>query len=254
MKNAFDWLERLSLDAVLVAMAWGLALGGRMMDLLVLGIATWLAYVADRLWEVRPAKDVPQTDRHLYYLNHYRKFGLAWVMGLGASTTLALLFLPLWKVLGGCALVALISLYLYLLGRPMGFSGKLALKRSVVPLVFAAGVVWMSESWRSTDGIAGSMVLLSAAFANLLLISCRENRDQFLPAWLPRATGASLLGMLLVANAALLVHWPVGVAGLLCCMGYFVLMVRIRAADVVHARAWADGCLLVSGLLLFWVS
>ena len=75
----FKWLERLSLDAVLVAVVWGLALGGKGMGLIVLGLATWLTYVADRLWEVRPGKPVPQTDRHSYYKSNYTVFRTVWL-------------------------------------------------------------------------------------------------------------------------------------------------------------------------------
>ena len=60
MRKLVRWLERLSLDAVIVAVVWGLALGkdtgnpGLLVSIVILGCATWLTYVSDRLWEVRP--------------------------------------------------------------------------------------------------------------------------------------------------------------------------------------------------------
>ena len=256
MKYFFNWLERLSLDAVVVAVVWGLALGkdtsnpAMLLNIVILGSATWLTYVSDRLWEVRPGKDIPATDRHVYYRNHYKLFMASWVTGFVATFIAALLVLPLWKISCGCILVGVIVVYLVLLGRMVNLSARLLIKRTIMPIVFTAGVVLMSESWSTADGIAGSILLLSAALVNVLLISYWESHDKTIPGWLLPYLAGSLLLLLCIANVALFLHWPSGIAGLLCAAGYFVLFIQVKTGKARFVRAWVDGVLATAGLIV----
>lgn len=256
MRNSFKWLERLSLDAVFVAMAWGVALSHMMNrhgighDMVVLAIATWLTYAGDRLWEVRPGRIPPETERHAYYKNHYREFFALWVLAFAVVCIVAITGLPAWKVAWGWLIVFMIISYLLLVDRIAGFSQKLLLKRTVVPVIFTTGVVWMTESWRSVQGIAGSAVLLFAAFANVLLISYWESHDRNRPKWLEGYAAASLLFMLVFSNAALYLDLSLGLAGLLCAGGYFYLFIRIKTGVATHVRAWVDAILVGAALVV----
>lgn len=256
MKSIPKWLERLSLDAVIVAVVWGIALStsagrtGVFHDMLILGLATWLTYVADRLWEVRPGKDVPETDRHLYYRRQYRKFKSLWLVIFAGTVLYAVAFLPGWKLLWGWGLVMAIVAYLYYLTRIYKASVRLLFKRISVPLIFSAGIALMSEAWSSLDSVAGLVVLLSAAVSNVLIISYQENRDRNMPDWLPSMAIKSVFALLVASHVALFIRWPVGVAGLVCFIGYFVLYIQLGARKLEHLRFWVDAILTIAGTLI----
>jgi hypothetical protein len=256
MTNLCRWQERLSLDAVIVAAVWGLALGvaaGRPMGTgtaVVLALATWLVYVADRLRDTGPGRVTPKTDRHLYYDRHYKEITLAWLGVLAAALVLAVVVLPPWKLLWGWLLVLGVVWYLWKLGKPLNAAQRLLLKRTAVPLIFTLGVGWMAECWRSGPGLLAAAILLAGSAANVLLISYRENRDTGAPGWLPKALGASLLALVALGNLGLWYHLPAGSGALLCAGVYFVLMIRIQAGGGAQVRAWADGALAAAGLAL----
>jgi hypothetical protein len=256
MKAAGEWLERMSLDAVIVAVLWGVALGqvsGVGMDagtVLVLALATWLTYVADRLRDTAPGREVPETSRHLYYRKHYKAFRTTWLMMFPLTVLLAFVFLPLWKLQWGWVLVAVILVYLHLVGRMRAGSPRMLLKRLAVPLIFTAGVGWMSESWRTMDGGMGLLVLFLAALLNVLLIALEEAREETSPRWLPGLLGGALVLLVLAGNASLLVYWPVAVAGLYCALVYFVLLLRIREGGVEMIRLWTDAALADGAILI----
>ncbi|MEX0331552.1 MAG: hypothetical protein AB3N64_09035 [Puniceicoccaceae bacterium] len=252
----FRWLERLSLDAVIVAVLWGWVLSllaGLTVNpatLLVLAMATWLTYVADRLRDTAPGREVPETSRHLYYRRHYNQFRTIWLAVFPMTVLLAVLLLPLWKVLWGWSLVAIIAAYLHLLGKAANPSQRLLLKRLMVPIIFTAGVGWMAEGWRTMESGAAVLILFLASLVNVLLISMEEGKDSLVPRWLPGFLGASLVALVLAGNASLLIHWPVGVAALYCSMVYFVLLLRIKGSRVDWIRLWADAALADGAILI----
>ncbi|MGC9450433.1 MAG: hypothetical protein ACP5I4_03210 [Oceanipulchritudo sp.] len=250
------WLERLSLDAVMVALLWGLALEEvsrrqlRMGDILVLSLATWLTYVADRLRDAGSDRETPQTDRHLFHERNRKPISLIWLALFALSFLIAVILLPVWKLLWGWVLVMAIVAYLWVLGQRLSSSRRLLLKRIAVPLIFTAGVCWMTESWRTREGILASLVLLAGALANVLLISYQENRDKGYPPWLPRALGGSLFGLLLLGNGFLLLHWPFGVAALYGAAVYFILLLQVKARGVEWIRLWVDATLADMAILI----
>ena len=256
MKRLVKWMERLSLDAVLVAVCWCASLGaaaGDMPDVgtfAILALAVWLAYVADRLWEVRPGRSGPSTDRHSYYQNNYTAFRSLWLVLFPLGAILGYLLLPQWQFLGGWVLVALVGLYLWIIGRTDDFSRRLLLKRTLVPLIFTGGVTWMAAGWTTVQGLAATGVLLFTSLANVLLISLQENRREGGPPWLGRLTGISLFLLLVVANGLLPLDWMIGLAALYAVGVYFVLYIRIRAAGVGMIRMWVDAALLDAGLII----
>jgi hypothetical protein len=250
------WLERLSLDAVIVAVVWGIALAelaGGKLDLwpvVVLALATWLTYVADRLWDVRPGRPVPETDRHRYYKCHYRSFAFAWSAVFVCVVLVAILDLPVWKWAGGWGVVACVVGYLALLARDWGPSSRLLLKRIAVPFIFTIGVGWMSECWRVLAGWPALGILLCGALANVLIISYWESHDTTRPRWLLPACWASVAGLASVGSVTLLLHIPLGGAGLVSAAAYAWLLMNVRPGSGVPVRALVDGVLAVSGILL----
>jgi hypothetical protein len=262
LERGAQWLERMSLDAVVVAVLWGVAqglAGGASISfgiLLILALATWLTYVADRLRDAAAGRNVPTTCRHLYYRNHYKEFRIAWLVAFPVTIVLALVLLPLWKFIWGWVLVGLIIGYLYSVGKTVDASRRLLLKRLAVPLIFTAGVGWMTEGWRTAEGGVGLLVLFMAALCNVLLISSQEKREKTLPSWLPGLLGVTLVALVLAGNLSLLIHWPTGVAALYCAMVYFILLLRIKERGLKVIRLWvdaalADGAILVI-LLQYW--
>lgn len=256
MKAIFRWSERLSLDAVIVAIAWGIVIGRfatisiRFLDLFILGLATWLTYVADRLWEVRPGKMPPETDRHLYYRKNYKIFKLIWIINLIFSIALATVYLPVFKLLWGWGIVASIVFYLWLISRLENPSSKMLLKRTLVPLIFSAGIFLMMEGWRTPMAAIASSMLLSLALSNVLLISYWENSHGNRPKWLMHGTPVSLIILLVCAHVALFFNLPLGLAGLACCGGYFFMFIHIKTASANHVRGWVDVMLAVSAILV----
>ena len=235
------WVERWSLDAVVVAVVWGFVLGGivgypmNWKTGLVLGLATWLTYVADRL---RDSRGEVVTDRHLYYRIHYKTFMRIWLTCFVLSILLAVLVLPLWKVIYGWLLVAGILLYLYGVRQFSNPSGRILFKRLAVPVIFVLGVGWMAESWRAPEGWFASFVLLSGAVSNLLLISCRENKQGEEISWLFPAFVLSLCILALTGAP--------GVSGAIL----FGLLAYLRGpATTLPIRILADGVLVVMAMI-----
>jgi hypothetical protein len=250
--NLLTWLERLSLDAVMVAVVWAWALGGdaHVIGVEVLALATWLTYVADRLWEVRPGRIAPQTDRHLYYQRHYRIWRILWMAGFVLSVVLAVVGLPVWKWAGGWGVVAVIGVYLYFLGKNLCARERLLLKRTAVPVIFVAGVSWMAESWRTPETLLGTAVLLSGALVNVILVSTWERGSGKLPAALRWLYAAGLAGLGILGLAGLVIDRPVGLASLTALAGFLLLHGFIRRESAGNLRVVADLVLLLAGLVL----
>lgn len=250
------YLERWSLDAVLVAVVWGLALeqlAAREMDLwavAVLALATWLTYVADRLWDVRPGRTVPQTDRHLYYKRNYKVLLSLWAAVFFCSVILSVLVLPLWKWGGGWILVSVVAAYLFLLARDWNAFIRLFVKRTAVPVIFTCGVVWISECWRVPEGWAALCILLFGATANVLIISYWESHDTSRPAWLKPACWISVAGLCISSAATLLLHLHLGGAAMFSAVAYAILLRTIHPRSSLPVRALVDAILAVSGILL----
>ncbi len=255
MKSVAKWMERLSLDAVVVALLWGIAMGMRgMLELLILGLASWLTYVADRLRDAAPGQSALSTDRHLYYRDHYKRFGGLWSGGFVVVVALAVLSLPFWKI--GWGLCIILGILVYLWGvRNIEDAGKrLLIKRTAVPMIFAGGVCWMAEGWRSHSGIYLTILLLFGAMVNVLLISYWENRDKEMPKWLPHFMGASLVGMFCLSQFGLLYFLYAGIGGLVSVLGYFILLLMVQARKAGHVRAWSDLILAFAAVVIIGLS
>lgn len=251
MNKFAQHLERLSLDAVIVAVLWGIAMGMRdLAELVVLALATWLTYVADRLRDVASSRGVLMTDRHVYYRDHYKGFVVLWICGFVGVIVLAALSLPLWKIGWGLVLVGLILFYLWALRQIERPDSRLLFKRTAVPLVFAAGVCWMAEGWRSHAGIYMTILLFTGALVNVLLISYWENRYKNPPKWLPHMLGASVVGMFCLSQFGLLYFLKAGIGGLVSVLGYFILLLLVQANKARDVRFWCDLVLAMGAVVI----
>jgi len=177
------WLNRLSLDAVLVAMVWCMAVAeaqnvlvGRV-EVLLLGLFTWLAYTGDHLGDVWLGKATPTTGRHQWFFNNRRRLAVIWFVVAILVTLAALVVLPMWKFLWGLLLAAAVIAYFGIVRLPLSHVFLMFLKRGCVAALFAGGIVWMAEAWRQTVGMLVVLAFLLAALANLFLHSVWENPD-----------------------------------------------------------------------------
>jgi hypothetical protein len=250
------WLERLSLDAVVVAVVWAEALArtaGHGLDvgsLVILALATWLTYVADRLWEVRPGHGAPPTDRHRFYQRNFRPWAIVWLLVFPVTVVAATLSLPAGKLLLGWSLVVLIAGYLLLLEADLSSRMRMVLKRTAVPLIFTAGVAWMAGSWSSRDGQLATAVLFCAALLNVGAIGLWENQPDPLPLLL-RAIDVAAFGALGLAGAlGIWARNPVGIPATVAVLGFAAMFHDARSARRHPVRSISDLILAASGLAL----
>jgi len=246
------WMERLSLDAVLVALAWGwaaghTAIGYGWMGLLASGI--WLTYVADRLFDVRERGMVPDTDRHRFYFRNRMLFAIGWLIVFLASVPAAWVLLPAWKLTGGWMVVLIVCLYLVLVDRFSRKGKSRGLKRVSVPVIFALGVAWMAEGWRSPQGWLNITCLFFAALADVLLLDALEHEGEAVTLFLHvlRVLAVSGLGGVLAISAAL--GYPASYGAALVVLGGFYLIYRKLSskAAAIHRRGYADLVLFLAG-------
>ncbi|MET0261529.1 MAG: hypothetical protein ABW223_01435 [Rariglobus sp.] len=116
----WQWLTVLSLDAPLVAVLWQ-ALFARVIgvqlpwhDPVLLGLAVWIVYAADRWiegWRLSP--EIVQTPRHLFYIRH--RWPVFWI-GLAAiiaTAVIAIKFLESREFKAGFVLLIPTLIYLF---------------------------------------------------------------------------------------------------------------------------------------------
>jgi len=252
MRLILTWCERLSLDAVLVALVWGFGLSGGILSvhLGLLGVATWLTYVADRLIDVRKVSSLPSTDRHRFYRAHWRTFTMFWLVLFVLSVWVAWRMLPAWKWWGGVGLVACVCLYLFCVGQLPPNRGRRLLKRIAVPLIFTFGVVWMAEAWGSPETTLLSICLFCGAVVNVLLVDQWEHQkgDRVpLLAGLRRGAMAGL-GLVLATGLWLaLLEVVLPASTLLIC--FLILGKAVHKGPRALCRSMADLALAAGGLL-----
>ena len=275
--SALDYWHLLSLDAPTVAVVWTLSFAAALhVNLPVLGpmmlaLATWLIYVADRLLDAAgPAQTGSLQTRHHF---HHRYRTVFFIVAAGILPLLAWLVIsrlepaPLREdlVLAGCSLVYLLCIHF-----PLGVAARTHIrlpKELIVGIIFAAacGI----PTW-SRDPMARPLLFLPLClFACLCWINCvaieywessvessvKLHRSTL---WLGRhfkvVTG-SLAGL---AAATLLVSMPAHNAALVALLlsvsasssGLAWLHHRRRTIDPLRLRAAADAVLLAPAILV----
>ena len=241
-------LELWSLDPVLVALAWWLVLPKPaehvLASLEILLAAVWLTYVADRLLDARPGREMPATRRHRYYRRHFRTFAILWGIAFAVTITWAHARLPGELLADGWRLVAVILGYLLLVQRlPAGFLRTL-LKRIGVAVIFTAGVALMSGALATPSGRYGLLALGLGALGNLIVISRAEVTDPENQYLLGRAWQVVLL-VLLLTGIGLFPFSPAAGASVLVGLFGLAWMVGTGQREFgLPARLLADGALV----------
>lgn len=164
----------LSLDAPTVAVLWAWSLAhavrvsASVSSLAVLGIGTWLIYVADRLLDGRgTARRIELRERHFFHARHARALLIA-----GAAAYAALLFfitrMPAADRRADTCIFAGVVLYSALVHQRlvrMRFPREL-----VVGVVFACACA--VPAWPGADDLRSELVALTAVFAALCFLNC----------------------------------------------------------------------------------
>lgn len=243
------WMERLSLDAVLVVVLWALALGllgtGQVdgTAVLILGLATWLVYVGDRLLDVRRGTKV--SARHRFYARYAGRFAVGWGIGFVVTFYVAISGLHLRQFeFASCVAVAVFVYWAVVCAiRSKGL--RLLFKRLLVPIILSAGVGVMTEAWRSREALVCLGLLFLGASLNLCLISIEETR--FESGVYARALGISSLWLMCVLAllGILLIPWSVPLSGaaLYGALAFGVLRRRLLQRSVKGVRMWSDAIL-----------
>lgn len=168
----WQWLTVLSLDAPLVAVLWQ-ALFARVMDVILpwhdpilLGMAVWIVYAADRWVEgLRLSPEVAQTPRHLFYIRYRWPVFWTGIAVIIATTVIAFTRLDVREFKAGFILLIPTLLYLFshqLLHR----HHPLRLPKEIcIAVIFALGCA-LSPGVLAADRI--SLLWLPAVFFGLL--------------------------------------------------------------------------------------
>lgn len=239
----WHWPATLSLDAPLVAVLWQLLFARKIgapldwHDPLLLGLAVWVIYAADRWiegWRLDP--DSVQTRRHGFYIRHRWPVCALGVAALVSGLGVAVVRLEEREFKAGVIVTALTLLYL--------FSHQLVHRRSrlrvpkeiVIAVIFAAGCA-LAPAAAAPDripGLAAPAVLFGLlCFADCALIASWE-RDA------DARHGQTSLALQLKQRRGLIraLPWATGAAALI---PFFA------GPDTPHPGA---ACTAASGLLL----
>jgi len=256
------WPNLLSLDAPLVALVWLAAFdrstGAHLPveDYVLLGLAVWTIYVADRLLDVRRVRDWSLAPaRHRFYARHAAGFAAAATVAVLTGLTMAIATLPPYVWMSGAVIGGLAAIYL---PRP----GRLGLpKEFYIGVLFSLGTVCAAgKHLGPREGVAAGLFAL-LCMANCVTIGRREavsdrvNDPSALCCRAPRL--AARLNWLLggLALAGLILGGGLGISISLAAAGMWILReVESRVPAELH-RVLADvtllSPLLVGGILYF---
>jgi len=166
-------LNHLAMEVVLAALVWMWLFSHTLetpiywVDLFLTGSAVWLAYVADRVFDVWRSPGIPleeRSPRHAFYARHPRLMPAVWLLVLGVTFAVGVLRLDTRHWISACAMVAVVGLYLWVFARHISGVCRLVIKKLASGVVFALGAtffVWASHPFDQT------MVLALISFAAL---------------------------------------------------------------------------------------
>ncbi|MCZ6675437.1 MAG: hypothetical protein O7C75_21120 [Verrucomicrobia bacterium] len=265
-------MHLLSLDAVAAGLVWQevffrqFGSSGRWDQRLILGCAIWLAYVADRLFDILSLNtQKPTTERHAYIRGHWRTMVVIWLTVFISSFILAYLRLPKLEFIGGLWITILINLYFLTLR----FSGKIptlgSLKEILTATLFTIGVsffplltlpeILFQYLWLQV--IFGVL-----CFTNVLLISHWEHwidRGQEEHSLSQRSSNRSTLLKILLTNLiglglvmAFMLPGIFSLAFLISSAGICVLYLRGRGSETGKLKFLIDLPLMLPFLLFFF--
>ncbi len=267
------WPNLLSLDAPLVAVLW-MQLFARSAPAhvgwtvsLVLALAVWLIYAADRLLDVsRGDATLAASSRHRFCRAHRRKFLLLLITLAGLTGGLCLMLDRRTLQYGGLLLV-LVAVYFVAVHRA---GSRYFPKEAVVGVVFGLGVylpVWARLGTRPSPATTVSLVLfMLLCWLNAVLIEhaewldLRHRRGQA-PHALTVAAGKNLsaMGGAIATGAGVLTLLPAFhmersmlLSLVLSTVGLAALAAGRRRLNLDALRVLADAALLTPGLVLLF--
>ena len=227
----------LSLDAPTVAVLWGWSLaraaGVEAATLAVLGLGTWLIYIADRLLDGRaPERRHELRDRHYFHARHARALLIA-----AAAACAPLVFLitqmPAIERRGDACLFAVVLVYSAVVHQRfvrIRFPRELA-----VGIVFACACA--VPAWSAAVDLRAQVVSLDAVFAALCFLNCTAIHAWEHPRDGRRWSRVSLLAGS-VAVAAIAVIFPMHtVEGIRLGTAILASALLLLALDRDHHRA-----------------
>lgn len=246
----------LGLDAALIGAGWVwlcremVGLGGERLPVVLVGLAVWLVYVADRWMDVlRGAGSV--SVRHRVFVEWRGVVAVCWVMILGLDLWYGVKWLDavtLFWGLGVCLLAVCYTIVRQALGRRFGG------RRVFIALLFGMSVWVFCGRSVALLGVASSFGLL--CLANLLLIGSWE-READGVAVSSRFWNAGIV--LLASISGVLVAW-VNDYGLLIYAFIFsgvglvwLSLLGFKCSRLEWLRVCADACLLTPWACLYFV-
>lgn len=243
LRMAIYW-HLLSLDAPTVAVlwAWSFERAARVRisvsALAVLGVGTWLIYVADRLLDARSSRQTELRERHFFHSRHHRT-----LFAVAVPAAVALLWLiarmPAIDRRDDACLFIVALLYFALVHRSTARTRRWFARELAVGMVFALATA--IPAWSQVRGSLPALAMLVPLFAalcclNTIAIEIWESRDA------PGRSAVSMAAGALSVAAAALSFWP-GLqhpadTALLACAGLSALL--LLALDSLHRQHSAE--------------
>gem|GEM_PF-1843336 len=225
IRQGLRWIHLLSLDAALAGLAWqelfASATGWTLhpVDRVILPLAIWMAYTADRLWDARKFEtDKPSTERLRFHHRHWRHILVVWLLTFFGSIALAWHHYAIGVFLAGFVLIILIQAY-YLLSHWARKNSHLRLSKDLATAcLFACGSSFFILTQQPEKNADMLWLQAGLALLSLLNLQCIGWMERPLDLEQAQVSSALLhrgsLGIILLTLASLLY------AGGICIAGY----------------------------------
>jgi hypothetical protein len=262
------WINVLSLDAPIVAVVWQ-DFFARLLDVrlgtaprLVLALAVWLAYAADRwldAWKLPQGQTA--SPRHEFARRHRSALGAFWLIVLGIALALAWQGLSPAAFRAGWILLLLVVAYYTLNHWPRKIRRLRWLKEATVAVLFALGTtlfVYVPLPALSAGLLLPVVFWALLCFLNCYAIACweftrdrRQDQESLVTRWPALKSWFQPLTVAVAAFSLLLLNWvpvhplaAVYAAVALSCLALAVLDRYTRRLKLDHRRVLADLVLL----------
>ena len=209
------WPNLLSIDAPIVAFLWQILFARcfhasiHAAATLLLVLAVWLIYAADRMLDAR--REAPKTSatktlrlpRHEFYRRHWMVVTPVWIAVLGVAGWLAFTRLPLEIFERGTLLAAVVGIYFFAVHR-LGWTWP---KELAVGVLFALGTslaVWSQV--RSAVDVATIILFSCLCWINCVAIENWEHQRRDPAKW---PVGAAALCVAIATVPLICAHRPV---------------------------------------------
>jgi hypothetical protein len=169
------WLNLLSLDAPLVALAWQI-LFARCFDLALdfyisaaLALAVWFIYVADRLLDTLPAGTLHAAPRHAFCRRNWSTMAVAALLGLFGLGVICT-HLPAAVLRNGLLLLTAVMAYFVIVHSEPVHLGRFWSKELAVGAIFSLGTCL--PVWSQIQSVGSETISAALLFAALCAMNC----------------------------------------------------------------------------------